>query len=127
MKAVGRLAIFGTVARLAVAIPTAPLSAQSASDIVERMLSEYARRAEGVENYTLIQDAMGFETISYFVKEMDEGRPVFRLQRTLAGGMDASGDGDGSLDEISSKGDEPEARAVYVGVRRAHPSDSHTP
>ena len=56
------------------------LGAQSASDIVGRMLDEYARRAERVDDYTLVQQVMGFETVSYFEKEMVDGRPVFRLR-----------------------------------------------
>ena len=57
---------FGSVATLLVLGVLAPaLEAQSASDIVDRMLGEYARRAESVNDYTLVQEVMGFETGSY--------------------------------------------------------------
>jgi hypothetical protein len=107
-------------------VTAAPLSAQSAADVVDSMMSEYARRAENVDNYTLVQDAMGFETVSYFVKEMDNGRPVFQLQRTSAGGIDMGGSpGEGSLDELYSMGEELAERAAYLGVRSVNDYDVH--
>jgi hypothetical protein len=109
-----------------VLVTAPPASAQSAADVVNRMMTEYARRAENVENYTLVQDAMGFETVSYFVKEVDNGRPVFRLQRTSASGMDMGGSpGEGSLDEIYSMGEELAERAAYLGVSNVDDYDVH--
>jgi hypothetical protein len=103
-----------------------PVSAQSGAEIVGRMLSEYERRAEGVENYTIFQDAMGLETVSYFEKVMEDGRPVFRLQRTSAGGMDVGvRPGEGSIDEIYSMGDQLGERAAYMGVQRQDDYDVH--
>lgn len=97
---------------------TAGAGAQSAPEIVERMLSEYERRAQGIEDYTLIQTAMGLETVSYFEKEALDGRPVFRVRSSSAGGVDVPDAGHGSLDEIYSMGDRLGERARYVGVRR---------
>lgn len=91
-----------------------PVASQSAADIVDRMLAEYARRTEGVDNYTLIQDAMGFETVTYHEKEMVDGRPVFRLRQASAGGMETSA-GDGSLDDVYMFGSELAERAEYEG------------
>jgi hypothetical protein len=102
-----------------------PVGAQSASDIVARMLSEYERRTESIENYTLIQDAMGLETVSYFEKEMLDGRPIFRLRRSSAGGLEVGDTGQGSLDEIYSMGDELGRRATYDGVQRVDDYDLH--
>ena len=103
----------------------APVGAQSATDIVGRMLSEYERRAEGVENYTLIQDAMGFETVSYFEKEILDGRPVFKLQRTSAAGVVVNEPTQGGFDEIYTMGEELGRRATYGGVRRVDDYDTH--
>lgn len=96
----------------------APVVAQSASDIVERMLAEYERRSEGVGNYTLIQEVMGFETVSYFEKEIIDGRPVFRLKGTSAGGMTVGDSRDGSLDQVFTMGDELARKARYEGRDR---------
>jgi len=92
-----------------------PVAAQSAADIVERMLVEYERRSEGVDNYTIIQETMGFETVSYFEKQIVNGRPVFHLSGTSAAGMDLSESGDGSFDQIFSMGDDLARKARYDG------------
>ena len=109
-----RRVVWGVAAAIVFASP-APLVAQSAADIVRQMLAEYERRTEGVENYTLVQDAMGFETVSYFEKETKDGRPVFRLRRTSAGGIEMGDSGDGSLDEIYSMGEDLARKARYEG------------
>ena len=57
-----------------------PAGAQNPGDIVTQLLAEYERRTEGVDDYTLIQAVMGTETVSYFEKEMVDGRPLFRLR-----------------------------------------------
>jgi hypothetical protein len=99
--------------------------AQTAPDIVARMLAEYERRAEGIDDYTLIQEVMGLETVSYFEREMVDGRPVFRLRRSSAGGMDVPDSGQGGLDEIYSIGAELGERATYRGVERIDDYDLH--
>lgn len=101
-----------------------PLSAQSASDIVGRMLEAYQERSEGVENYTIVQDAMGLESRAYFEKEMVDGRPVFRLQRTTVGPMASDGAGQ-SVDEIYSIGEELGRLAEYEGVERVENYEVH--
>ena len=63
-----------------VLIVPAPALGQSVSDIVEQMYEAFEQRAEGVDNYTLVQRTMGFETASYFEKEIVDGRPVFRVR-----------------------------------------------
>jgi len=101
-----------------------PASAQSASDIVDRMLAEYARRAEGVDDYTLVQEVMGFETVAYFVKEMVDGRPVFRMRLGNTAGAEARESG-GDVDEIYVMGDELARRARYVGTERVDDYELH--
>jgi len=103
----------------------APVAAQSGAEIIERMLSEYERRSEGVENYTLVQDVMGFETVSYFEKEMMDGRPVFRLRSSSAGGVDVGDPGDGRFGEIYSMGDEFARRAQHEGREQIDGYDVH--
>jgi hypothetical protein len=119
---VGRFAL--SVVVLAALTPAA--GAQSASEIVDRMLDEYARRAEGVEDYTLVQEVMGFETVSYYEKEMVDGRPVFRLHSGSAAGVDMPDAGQaGGLDDIFAVGGELADRAEYEGVERVDDYDLH--
>ncbi|MDX1495775.1 MAG: hypothetical protein R3253_17020 [Longimicrobiales bacterium] len=92
-----------------------PASAQSASEIIDRMLAEYEARTEGIDNYTLVQDFMGFQATSYFVKEMQDGRPVFKLQDVSAGGMDMDDAGPGTVDEIYAIGEDFKDNATYLG------------
>ena len=115
--------VAAAVVMLGALVPGA--GAQSASDIVERMLAEYARRAEGVDDYTLVQQVMGFETVSYFEKEVVDGRPVFRLRGGSAGGVDMPDQGQAGMDEIFAVGDELSSRAAYEGVQRVDDYDLH--
>ena len=64
--------------------------AQSAKKILMTSLEEYEQRMEGIENYTIVQETMGFETELTFVRTKDdEGRTVF----VLKGQEDASSGG----------------------------------
>ncbi len=114
-----------TLATAALAVAASGVEAQSAAEIVDRMLSEYERRAEGVEDYTLVQDAMGIETVSYFVKETMDGRPVFRLRANSAGVTDFSDSGQGGVDEVYAWGEELARRAEYEGRRRVDDYELH--
>ena len=60
---------------------------QSVADIVDRMYEAYERHAAGVDNYTLVQTMMGFESVNYFEKEMVDGKPVFRLRNAGIEGL----------------------------------------
>ncbi|MEX2049243.1 MAG: hypothetical protein WEB90_06670 [Gemmatimonadota bacterium] len=60
---------------------------QSVQDIVDDMYAAYERQAQGIDDYTLVQTAMGIETLSYFEKEMVEGRPIFRLRSSGTNGV----------------------------------------
>jgi len=52
-------------------------AAQSAKEILMTSLEEYEGRMEGIENYTIVQETMGFETSITFVRTEVEGRTVF--------------------------------------------------
>jgi len=54
-------------------IAASPARAQDASEIIDRMLEEYEARAQGIDDYTLVQTFMGFETVSYV---LDQKKPV---------------------------------------------------
>jgi len=69
------------------ALPSAA-SAQSAKEILMTSLEEYEQRMEGIENYTIVQETMGFETELTFVRTEVEGRTVF-----VPKGQDAAGGG----------------------------------
>ncbi len=63
---------------LAVVLAFPPAAAaQSAKEILRTSLKEYERRMEGIENYTIVQETMGFETSITFVRTEVEGRTVF--------------------------------------------------
>ncbi len=101
---------------MTLALPAAA-RAQSAADVLNRMLSEYERRSRGVENYTIVQETMGIETVTYFEKETVDGRPVFRLRSTQVAGMvvterDSENDG---WDEFYSLAPQMISRAEYQG------------
>jgi hypothetical protein len=117
-----------SVAVLAASVALLPAHgvAQSASDIVERMLSEYARRVAEVDNYTLVQQTMGFETVSYFEKEIVDGRPVFRSRSSVTAlGVTAEVSEDNGVDDVYAIGEELGRRGRYAGVRSVDDYDLH--
>ena len=95
-----------------------PLHAQTASGIIDRMLEAYEARTRDVDDYTLVQRVMGFETVSYFEKEMVDGRPVFRLRDSAAEERDDIGEATapGTLEEIYAIGEEFKQNAEYLGT-----------
>ncbi len=68
------------------------LQAQSAADIINGMVSAFERQTRNVENYTVVQETMGVETVSYFEKETVSGHPVFRLRQVRVGRTVVKGD-----------------------------------
>ena len=93
------------------------LPAQSAADVINAMVSAYEKNAENVDNYTLVQETMGVETVSYFEKEIVSGHPVFRLRQASAMGTvvrpeDAE---EGRWDQFYTMAPELIARATYEG------------
>jgi hypothetical protein len=110
---------------LVFAVLAAPLAGQSAAEVIERMLEEHERRSAGVTDYTLVQAVMGVETVSHFVKQEVEGRSVFRLQSTAAGGIDVGSPTSGTVDEIYAVGEELARSARYAGREDVDGVDTH--
>lgn len=107
---------------------SAGVSAQSVSDLVDRMYASYEQQAEGVDNYTLVQTMMGFESTSYFEKEMVDGRPVFRMRGGSAQSANLNvglGGGDSGIGDIYEVGPELIEHARYAGSEAIDGSDVH--
>ena len=105
-----------TAALLALAM--LPATAQSVADIVEQMYDAYEAQAERVENYTLVQSAMGFETGTYFEKESVDGRPVFMMRSGSAQGANLNfglGSDEGGMGNIYEIGPELIEHGRYAG------------
>jgi len=64
---------------------------QEASQIIQTAIDRHEQRMSAVENYTIVQDVMGFESTAYYEKRMVDGRPVFKLIDTY---------GDDSADDM---------------------------
>ena len=81
----------------AVLAPVAP--AQNAQEIIQTAIDRYEQRMSGVENYTIVQDVMGFESTSYYEKHTVDGRSVFKLVDTYGDdSQDESSDGPMKID-----------------------------
>jgi hypothetical protein len=121
--------------RFARAIPAAlalyafgagPLAAQSVEDIVHGMYDVYERQAEGVDNYRLVQAMMGFESTSYFEKELVDGRPVFLLRDSDNGGLSFSlGDEDAGVGDLFLWGDQLIEHGRYAGREQLGSNSVH--
>jgi len=55
----------------------APLAAQSAEEILRTSLERHEERMEGIDRYTVVQEAMGFETTLSFERAEVDGHTVF--------------------------------------------------
>lgn len=55
----------------------APLTAQSAEEILRTSLERHEERMEGIDRYTVVQEAMGFETVLTFERAEIDGHTVF--------------------------------------------------
>lgn len=108
---------FALLCALAIALPATAFS-QTPREIFDRMLDEHERRTAGIENYTLIQDAMGFETVLYFEKETVEGGRVFRLKRASTGGMAMPGTSEQGWEAIQRAAPVLAANSEYRGRDR---------
>lgn len=76
--------MLAAVAGIALVTAPAPITAQSGPEVLRTAMEQYAERHEGIENYTLVQSVMGFESTTYFEREMVDGIPVF-LPRSTSG------------------------------------------
>lgn len=91
-------------------------SAQSVADIVDQMYEVFERHARGVDNYTLVQSVMGFETVTYFEKEMVDGRPIFRMSESSTEGFSMSlGDDDVGYGDVFQFGPDLVEHGRYAG------------
>ena len=89
------------------------VAAQSASDLVLAMLEAHEARIEGVENYTLVQAVMGFETETYFEKETSEGRSLFRASPVGIHGQQSSPAT--GVEDVYALGEDLARRSEYRG------------
>jgi hypothetical protein len=119
-------AVPAALALALLAITSATLAGQSVADIVEGMYSSYERQAARVDNYTLVQTMMGFETTSYFEKEVVEGHPVFILRDSGTGGFSFSlGNDDAGIGDLFLWGDELIEHGRYAGREQIGTSTVH--
>ena len=112
---------------LATSLPQG-VAAQSVSDIVDQMYASYERQAANVDNYTVVQSVMGFETTSYFVKETVDGHPIFRLQGGSSGNDNFNfslGGDDTGLGDVYAIGPELIEHARYAGREQVGDGTAH--
>jgi hypothetical protein len=106
----------------------AGVTAQSVSGIVDDMYASYERQARGVENYTLVQTVMGFESTSYFEKEMVNGHAVFRMRGgsgQVANMNFGLGSDEAGMGDIYSIGPQLIEHARYAGREQVGGSSVH--
>lgn len=60
------------------------LHAQTGPEVMRTALERYEERMEGVDNYTVVQEVMGFESVTYFERTEVDGHAVF-VPRTRSG------------------------------------------
>ena len=95
------------------------LEAQSVAEVVEGMYAAVERQAEGVQNYTLSQQVMGFDTYNYFEKQLLDGRPVFRLELTDGSGFSFGlGGEDVGLGDVFIYGPKFLEHGIYAGTEQ---------
>lgn len=75
------------VAVLAAGVPV-PIAAQSGPEVLRTAVERYEARHDGIDDYTVVQSVMGFETTTYFERDTIDGRVVFLPQSTT--GSDAA-------------------------------------
>jgi len=101
---------------LPMAVAPAGTAAQTVAEVVERMYASAERQAEGIDDYTIIQSALGIETTSHFVKEVVDGRPLFRLSDSDATGLSFSlGDENAGVGDIFLYGPDLIEHGRYAG------------
>ncbi len=98
------------------------LHSQSAGEVLQRMLDTHLRQSANVENYTVVQEVMGFETQLYFEKELVNDQPTFRLRQSRVGGRIISQPEDDAAgwERLYQLIPELTRRAEYVGRSETH-------
>jgi hypothetical protein len=95
------------------------LRAQSVADIVNQMYDAYERQARGIDNYTLVQRAMGVDIVNYFEKESIDGKPVFKLKSSGMQGFSLGmGDEDVGAGDIFVLGPKLIEHGRYAGTEQ---------
>ena len=103
-----------------------PAAGQTVEDVVEQMYDALRGYAANVENYAVVQTLMGVETMTYYEKEVVDGRPMFVVRETSGAGMTMSvGDDDMGYGDLSQLGPDLIEHARYAGLdevdgRRVH-------
>ena len=93
--------------------------AQSVAEVIEGMYAAAERQAAGVQDYTLSQQAMGFDTYSYFEKELVDGHPVFRLKMSDGSGFSFGlGGEDVGLGDVFIYGPKFIEHGIYAGTEQ---------
>jgi hypothetical protein len=93
--------------------------AQSVAEVIDGMYAAVERQAAGVQDYTLSQQVMGFDTYSYFEKEMVDGHPVFKLQMSDGAGFSFGlGGEDVGLGDVFIYGPRFLEHGVYAGTEQ---------
>lgn len=105
-------------AAVSTALLAVPVAAQSPKEIFDRMLEEYERQIAGVDNYTVVQEMMGMQTVMYFEKEIVDGRPMMRMKQSSTGGVTSASDEEDSLNELYAMMPELVDHASYGGRDR---------
>lgn len=112
-----------TAAALALAVlATGPaaLQAQSAQEVLETALERYEQRMEGVQNYTVVQQVMGFRSTTYLERVEREGHTLFvpRSQMGSEAARRAPGNPYTSVEKLAE-------RARLEGTREVDGETSH--
>lgn len=58
-------------------VSSVPLHAQSGEEIMRTALDRYEQRMDGINDYTVVQEVMGFESMTYFERREVDGHSVF--------------------------------------------------
>jgi len=83
-------------------LPTV-VAAQSARSVLERMVAEHDRRAEGIDNYTIVQDVAGQTMTMYYEKDASGPHAAFRVRKVTGPGGAANDPMAGTEDEFWEK------------------------
>lgn len=115
--------LFWSIALVAAA--PAVLVAQSSADIVESMLEAYEESVSSVDNYLVVQEVMGVESEMYFEKELVDGRSVFQLRSSAAGGFANEVDEDFGYGDVYAVGPKLAEHSRYGGTEMVEGAETH--
>lgn len=79
------LALLAALALASTAPP--PVSAQSAEEVLQTAMDRHQERMEGIQDYTVVQEVMGFRSTTYFEREERNGEVVFVPRVEMGGGV----------------------------------------